>query len=64
MGWKKPKGEGKDFQNERGTQLFKLDLGIEKGKNGDFQRQISINFLKNLPVAAKGLSPLGIYCAF
>ena len=36
-----------------GTKLFKLNLGIQKGKNGYFWTQISICFLKNLPMAAE-----------
>ena len=56
---------GKDFQNERwGTQLLKLNLAIKKGKTGDFQRQISINFSKNLPAAAQDPTFLDIYCAY
>ena len=52
FGWGKPKG-GEIFSKIKGgTQLFKLNLGIEKNKNGDFYRQISIDFLKNLPAAA------------
>ena len=36
LGWVKPKG-GEIFSKIKGgTQLFKLDLGIEKSKNGDF----------------------------
>ena len=35
LGWGKKKGG--NFQKKRGgTQLFKLDLGIEKNKNWDF----------------------------
>ena len=37
LGWGKPKGRGKIFKNKGGgTQLFKLNLGIEKNKNEDF----------------------------
>ena len=44
----------KDFQKERGGhQLFKLNLGIEKDKNGDFFRQLSINFYKIFTCSSK-----------
>ena len=55
---------GKIFKMKGGTQLSKLNLGIEEGKNGDFQRQISINVFKNLPAAAKDSSSLDMYCAY
>ena len=36
LGWGKPKEGGGDFQKEKGgTQLFKLNLGIDKDKNED-----------------------------
>ena len=37
LGWGNQK-EGKIFKNKGGTQLFKLNLGIEMNKNEDFQR--------------------------
>ena len=40
----------------------KLNLGVKKAKDGDFQRQISINFFKILPAAAKDPSSLEICC--
>ena len=46
------------------TQLFKLNLGIKKGKDGDFLRQISINFFNKLPATAKDPFSLDIYCAW
>ena len=51
---------GKIFKMKGGTQLSKLNLGIEEGKNGDFHRQISINFFKNFPAAQK-FYPLWTY---
>ena len=36
LGWGKPKGGEKIFKKKGGgTQLFKLNLGIEKNKNED-----------------------------
>ena len=46
------------------SQLFKLNLGIKKGKDGDFLRQISINFFNKLPATAKDPFSLDIYCAW
>ena len=38
LGWGKPKGGREVFSKIKGrTQLFKLNLGIEKNKNGDFE---------------------------
>ena len=55
----------KIFKMKRGkTQLFKLNLGIKKGKDGDFLRQISIYFFKKLPATAKDPFSLDIYCAW
>ena len=56
--------EGKIFRMKGGTQLFKLNSGIENDKNGDFQRQFSVNFFKNLPAAAKNPFSLDMYCAY
>ena len=56
--------KGGKFKMKGGARLFKLNLGTKKGKNGDFQRQISIKFLKNLPAAAKDPSSLDIYCEY
>ena len=47
-----------------GAQLFKLNSGIEKYKNQDFYRQISINFFKNLSAAANITTFLDIYCVY
>ena len=55
---------GKDFQTQGGTQLLKLNLGIEKNKNRDFKRPISLNFFKSLPAIANITSFLDIYCAY
>ena len=52
------------FKIKGGTKLFKLTLGIKKGKNADFQRQISIRFLTNLPEAVKDYISLAIYSAY
>ena len=38
---------------KEGNSTFKVELRDKKGKNGDFERQIGINFFKNLPAAAK-----------
>ena len=46
---------GEDFQKLRGgIQLFRLNLGIEKDKNGG----VSINVFKHLPAAANVTRPL------
>ena len=51
----------KYFQKEQGeTQHFKLSLGIEIDKNRNYQRQIRMDFFKDL----KDTSPLDIYCAY
>ena len=42
--WEKPKG-GKTFKNKGGTQLLKLNLEIEKVRNGDVWRKISIKHI-------------------
>ena len=56
---------GKRFSKTKGrTQLFKLNLGIVKNKNEDFERQISINFFKNLAVVAKITTFSDIYCDY
>ena len=46
------------------NQTFEVEFRDRKGKNRDFQRQISMNFFKNLPVATKDPSLLNIYCAY
>ena len=63
MGWGKQKGREVFRERQGGTQLFKLNLGVKKDKNGDFKRQISVNFFKNLPAAAHNTHSLAIYCA-
>ena len=50
--WESKRGRERFSKIKGGTQLFKLNLGIEKNKNGEFYGQISIDFLKNLPAAA------------
>ena len=52
LGWGKPKGAKGLSERNVGTHLFNHNLGIEKDKNGDFYKQNSINFFKNLPAAA------------
>ena len=50
---------GKSFRKKkRGNQLFKLNLGIEKDKNGYSERQTSIVFFENVPVAANSAASL------
>ena len=51
-GWGNQKG-GKIFKMKEGNSTFQVELRDKKGKNGDFERQIGINFFKNLPAAAK-----------
>ena len=63
VGWGNQKGD-KIFKSKGGTQLFKLNLGIEKNKKGDFKRQININFFKNLPAVETITTFLDIYCAY
>ena len=53
-GRRKPKGEWKIFKIKGETQLFKLNLGIKKGKNS----------YKNLHAEAKDPSSLDMYCAY
>ena len=64
LGRGKPKAGKKISKWKGGTQLFKLNLRIKKGKDGDFQRQIIINFFKRLTLAAKDPSSLDIYYAY
>ena len=61
----KQKGE-EDFLNQIGgnPSWIQIEFSNKRGKSGDFQRQISINFLKNLPAAAKEPSSLEIYCVY
>ena len=56
--------EGKIFKMRGGNPTFQVEFRDKKGKDGDVQRQISINFSKKLPTAAKDPSSLDTYCAY
>ena len=54
--------KGGKFKMKGGARLFKLNLGTKKGKNGDFQRQISTNL--KFACGSKRATSLDIYCAY
>ena len=52
------------FRKKGESPTLKLNLGIVMDKNGDFLRQISMTFFKNLSAAAKCTTSLDIYCTY
>ena len=58
LGWGNQK-TGEIFRRKGGSLLFKLNLCIEKDKNGNIESQSSMNFLEIFACISKHCCPLG-----